>query len=118
LPPQAEIDVFARYFPLAGALLALLAAPALAEDAAIQVILKDHKFVPAEVEAPAGKALTLEIVNQDSTAAEFESKELRVEKVAPAGGKATVKVRALKPGRYRFFDDYHESTTQGFLVVK
>ena len=97
---------------------ALLATPAFAEDSAIQVILKDHKFAPAEVEAPAGKPLTLEIVNQDSTAAEFESKDLRVEKIAPAGGKATVKVRALKPGRYKFFDDYHESTAQGFLVVK
>ncbi len=103
---------------LAGAVLALIAAPAFAEDVAIQIILKDHKFTPAEVEAPSGKPLTLEIVNQDSAAAEFESKDLRVEKVTPAGGKASVKVRALKPGRYRFFDDYHESTAQGFLVVK
>jgi plastocyanin len=97
---------------------ALLAGPAFAEGAAVQVTLKDHKFTPAEVEAPAGKPLTIEIVNQDSTAAEFESKDLRVEKVAPAGGKATVRVRALKPGRYRFFDDYHESTAVGYLVVK
>ena len=103
---------------LASAVLALFAAPAFAEDAAIQIILKDHKFTPAEVEAPSGKPLTLEIVNQDSAAAEFESKDLRVEKVTPAGGKASVKVRALKPGRYKFFDDYHESTAQGFLVVK
>ena len=103
---------------LAGAVLALIAAPAFAEDAAIQIILKDHKFTPAEVDAPSGKPLTLEIVNQDSAAAEFESKDLRVEKVTPAGGKASVKVRALKPGRYKFFDDYHESTAQGFLVVK
>jgi plastocyanin len=97
---------------------ALFAGPALAESAAVQVTLKDHKFTPAEVEAPAGKPLTIEIVNQDSTAAEFESKDLRVEKVAPAGGKATVRVRALKAGRYRFFDDYHESTAVGYLVVK
>jgi plastocyanin len=97
---------------------ALFVGPALAESAAVQVTLKDHKFTPAEVEAPAGKPLTIEIVNQDSTAAEFESKDLRVEKVAPAGGKATVRVRALKPGRYRFFDDYHESTAVGYLVVK
>lgn len=54
----------------------------------------------------------------DSTPAEFESKTLRVEKVVPAGGKITVRVRALQPGRYRFFDDYHEDTTEGFLIVK
>ncbi len=98
--------------------LALLASPAFADDARVQVTLKDHKFTPAEVAAPAGKPLTLEIANQDKTAAEFESKDLRFEKVAPAGGAATVKVRALKPGRYRFFDDYHESTAVGYLVVK
>jgi len=43
---------------------------------------------------------------------------LRVEKVVPGGGTITVQVRALKPGRYRFYDDYHEETTQGYLVVK
>jgi hypothetical protein len=43
---------------------------------------------------------------------------LRVEKVVPGGGKITVQVRALAPGRYRFFDDYHESTTEGFLVTQ
>jgi plastocyanin len=95
----------------------LFAAPAFAEDT-VQVTLKDHKFAPAEIEAPSGKAFTLEILNQDSTAAEFESKELRVEKVAPAGGKATVKVRALKTGRYPFFDDYHQDSAQGAVVVK
>jgi hypothetical protein len=92
--------------------------PAHADDAALRLTLKDHKFTPAEIEAPAGKPFTLEVVNQDSAAAEIESKELRFEKLAPAGGKAVVKVRALTPGRYRFFDDYHESTAQGYVVVK
>jgi hypothetical protein len=90
-----------------------------AEDTAtIGVTLKDHKFAPAELTAPADKALVIEVTNQDSTPAEFESKTLRVEKVVAGGGKITVKVRALKPGRYRFFDDYHEATTEGFLVVQ
>jgi hypothetical protein len=43
---------------------------------------------------------------------------LRVEKIVPGAGKITVNVRALPPGRYRFFDDYHESTTEGFLVTQ
>ncbi len=100
-----------------GLVCALLTVPALAEESVVQVTLKDHKFTPAEVEAPAGKPLTVEVSNQDSTAAEFESKDLRVEKVTPAGGKATVRVRALKPGRYRFYDDYNASAV-GYLVVK
>ena len=54
----------------------------------------------------------------NSTPSEFESKTLRVEKVVPAGGKISIQVRPLSAGRYRFFDDYHEDTTEGFLIVK
>jgi plastocyanin len=99
--------------------LAAGAAPALADDAAqVQITLKDHRFDPAEPTVPAGKPIVIQLANQDATPAEFESKELRVEKVVAGGGAITVKVRALKPGRYRFFDDYHEATTEGFLVAQ
>jgi Cupredoxin-like domain len=92
---------------------------AIAEDVAtVEVTLKDHKFAPAEPSAPANKPIVIEVTNQDPTPAEFESKVLRVEKVVTGGGKIEVKVRPLKPGRYRFFDDYHEATTEGFLVVQ
>ena len=90
-----------------------------AEQAAkVSLTLKDHKFSPAEPAAPANKPIVIEVTNQDKTPAEFESKSLRVEKVVPGGDTITVRVRPLPPGRYRFYDDYHESTTQGFLVTK
>jgi hypothetical protein len=97
-----------------------LGAPlALADDAArVSVTLKDHKFSPAEPTAPAGKPIIIDVSNVDSTPSEFESKTLRVEKVVPGGGKIAVQIRPLGPGRYRFFDDYHEDTTEGFLIVK
>ena len=92
---------------------------AVAEEATkISLTLKDHKFSPAEPTAPTGKPIVIEVENQDKTPAEFESKALRVEKVVPGGGKISVQVRALPAGRYRFFDDYHESTTEGFLVTQ
>ncbi len=94
------------------------ASPAFADDSSLQLTLKDHKFSAAETSAPAGKPLTLMVTNQDSTPAEFESKALRVEKIVPAGGTVTLRVHALAPGRYQFFDDYHEDTTSGFLIVK
>lgn len=84
----------------------------------MRVTLKDHRFAPAELSAPANTPLTIEVTNSDPTPAEFESKTLRVEKVVAGGGKITIQVRALAPGRYRFFDDYHEDTTEGFLVVR
>jgi hypothetical protein len=102
-----------------GASLALGAFPALANaPAKVSVSLKDHRFSPAELTAPAGQPIVIEVTNQDSTPSEFESKTLRVEKVVAGGGTITVQVRPLSPGRYRFFDDYHEDTTEGFLVVK
>src|ERR1700760_7675 len=92
--------------------------PALADDAArVSVTLKDHRFSPAEPTAPAGKPIILDVSNLDSTPSEFESKTLRVEKLVPGGGKIAVQIRPLGPGRYRFFDDYHEDTTAGFLIV-
>jgi hypothetical protein len=104
---------------LVAALVLASSAVALADEpATVSVELKDHKFGPAEPTAPANKPIVIEVTNQDATPAEFESKVLRVEKVVAGGGKISVKVRALKPGRYRFFDDYHEATTEGFLVVQ
>lgn len=100
------------------AVAASVASTAFADETALQFTLKDHKFTPAEIDAPAGKALTLAVTNSDGTPAEFESKALRVEKLIPAGGAVTLRVRALTPGRYRVYDDYHEDTTEGFLNVK
>jgi hypothetical protein len=100
--------------------LALCGAPfAHAQDAtSLQTTLRDHRFVPAELTAPANKRIVLEVTNEDKTPAEFESKALRAEKIIAGGAKITLQIRALAPGRYRFFDDYHENTTDGFLVVQ
>ena len=46
------------------------------------------------------------------------SKTLKVEKVVATGGDATINVRAQKPGRYEFFDEYNEKVARGALVVK
>jgi plastocyanin len=99
------------------ALTALAFAPARAETV-LQLALKDHHFSPAEISAPANQPVTIVVSNQDATPAEFESKTLRVEKVVAGNSKIKVQVRPLVPGRYRFFDDYHEDTTEGFLIVK
>jgi plastocyanin len=97
----------------------VVATPALADEAALfKLVARDGVFEPAVIEVPAGKAVRLEVENQGKTAMEFESRDLRQEKVIPPGGKATFAVRALKPGEYRFFDEFHEKTGQGKLVAK
>jgi plastocyanin len=103
-------------------LIAVVAAAALhsahAQDAvALTISIRDHKFDPPELRAPAGQAITLTVKNLDPIAAEFESKDLHVEKVIAAKGQGVLRIRAQKPGRYSFFDDFHQDTT-GTLVVE
>jgi len=87
------------------------------ETAAVAITVKGHQFRPAEVHAPANKRLAIRVKNLDSVAMEFESVSLRVEKVIAAGSEGVVNVRALSPGRYEFFDDFHQQT-RGVLVVR
>jgi hypothetical protein len=97
---------------------ALLAAPlaALAADP-IVLTIKNHRFTPTEVSVPAGERIRIEVENQDSTPAEFESSDLRVEKIVVPGGKIIVMAGPLKPGTYKFFDDYHPDTANGTMTA-
>jgi len=105
---------------LAFAVFAALLATAPAANAADDVTLtiKDHKFSPAEIKVPANKRVTITVVNADITPEEFESHELKVEKIIPGNAKATVRVGPLKPGRYNFFGEFHEDTAKGVLIAE
>jgi Cupredoxin-like domain len=110
-----------RVLSLAVACLAsmLIVAGAQAQSATeIQLSYKDKKFDPAEISAPANTPIVIKLKNNDGKAMEFESKTLKVEKIIAAGADATINVRAQKPGRYEFFDEYNEKTARGALVVK
>ena len=104
----------------AAALLAVSATGAANAQSAteIQLSYKDKKFDPAEISAPANTPIVIKLKNLDAKPMEFESKTLKVEKVVAAGGDATINVRAQKPGRYEFFDEYNEKVARGALVVK
>jgi hypothetical protein len=104
--------------PALGALGVLLAA-SLGAAAADPVVLtiKNHSFMPSEVTVPAGERFRIEVENQDPTPAEFESTDLRIEKIVVPGGKIAVMAGPLKPGTYRFFDDYHPDQAKGTMVA-
>ena len=74
----------------------------------IQLSYKDKKFDPAEISAPANTPIVIKLKNLDAKAMEFESKTLKIEKVVAGSTDATINVRAQKPGRYEFFDEYNE----------
>jgi plastocyanin len=110
-----SIDFLALASLAAAAVLIPRAAPA-DDTVTLSLTLKDHKFDPAEVHAPAGVPIEFHVKNQNGIVSEFESSDLHFEKIVPNGSEAVVHVRPQQPGRYNFFDDFHHET-QGFLVV-
>jgi plastocyanin len=88
-----------------------------AESEALLVI-KNHRFEPAELKVPAGQRVKLVVHNQDATPEEFESHTMNREKVVPAGAKATVYIGPLKPGRYEFYGEYNEATAKGVVIAE
>jgi hypothetical protein len=92
--------------------------PARAQQATeVQVSYSNGRFQPSELRAPADKPITVRVKNLDGKAMEFESKSLRVEKVVAANSEGVINVRALKPGRYEFYDDFNEKA-RGTLTVQ
>jgi plastocyanin len=106
-----------RLFPVAIAFIAIVALPALADEPAVVIAIKDHRFVPETIEIPAGVKVKLTVRNEGDTTSEFESVQFHREKVVQAGSEITLYVGPLDPGSYEFFDDFHPET-RGRLVVK
>jgi len=86
------------------------------QSASVAISVKDHRFQPSQISAPANRPISIKVKNLDAAPMEFESVSLRVEKVIAAGSEGVVNVRALAPGRYEFFDDFHQETRSTLIV--
>lgn len=104
--------------PMLAAAAMLAAMPALAADPEVTLVIKDHQFTPSEVRVPAKVKVKLIIDNQDATAEEFESKELKREKVVPPRSKVALFIGPLAPGRYPFVGEFHEATARGVVIAE
>ena len=98
--------------------LVVTAASAAGADTEIPVTIEMNRFQPSEIKVKAGQPFVLVVTNKDATPEEFESKELRIEKVIPAGKTLKIRVRALKPGAYPFVGDFHQATAKGRIVAE
>ena len=98
--------------------LAALCLPAGAQQTAtVTISVKNHRFQPAQIQAPAKVPIELHVKNLDPTPMEFESVSLRVEKVVAGNSEGIIRLRPLDPGTYNFFDDFNQAAN-GTLVVK
>ncbi len=102
-----------------GALLTAVGASSTAAtpEPEIRLVIREHRFDPAELKVPANQRIKLIVHNQDNSAEEFESRALNREKVVPAQSKVTIFIGPLKPGRYTFVGEYHEATAKGVLLA-
>jgi len=113
---KALVATLAAVLLLTG--LALAPVPAGAADPEIPLTIEKNRFEPAEIKVKAGAPFVLVITNKDKSAEEFESKDLKIEKVIAGGKTVKVKVPALKAGTYKFVGEYHEATAQGRIVAE
>lgn len=99
--------------------LALALAPLRAQELpSFNLLIRDGRFVPTTLEVPANTKFRLLIKNEGPGAEEFESIELRKEKVLAPGASSFLIFQPLKPGTYKFFGDFHPDTAHGQLVAK
>lgn len=99
---------------------AIVAAPLAraADEKGFTLTIKDHRFSPEALTAPAGEVFTLTVVNADPTAEEFESTDFHVEKVIGGGKQMTFHIGPLTAGSYGFFGERHMNSAVGNLFVE
>jgi Cupredoxin-like domain len=89
---------------------AVLSASAHAQE--INLVIRNHKFEPAEIRVPA------RVSNEDASPEEFDSTALKVEKIIPGKSKGLVRIGPLDPGRYEFIGEFHADTAKGVVIAE
>lgn len=89
-----------------------------AEMQDLDLHIKDHKFHPEILEAQEGAKIRITVYNDDPTIEEFDSIDLKREKIIPGKSKTKVILAPLKPGEYHFIGEFHEETAKGKLIIK
>jgi uncharacterized cupredoxin-like copper-binding protein len=93
--------------------------PASAEETPTFTLeLDDGKITPLRLEVPAGTRFKIALVNKGSTPAEFESSQLRKEKVLAPGAHSSLVFTKLDPGEYEFIDEFHPEAPKGVIVAR
>jgi len=110
-----------RLFAVAIALVVLLALAvraAAADLPTFAVNLTGERIDPARLEVPAATSVKFTLRNTSRGAVEFEGRDVRVEKVLGPGVESFVVLPPLKPGTYRFFDEFHPDIPDMLVIAK
>ncbi|MGY2265914.1 cupredoxin domain-containing protein [Pseudomonas sp. SDO5561_S422] len=98
--------------------LLLLALPVAAQaDQLVTLVIQNHTFSPSTFEVPAGERFRIQLTSHDESVDEFESYDMKFEKIIVPGNTITVFAGPLHPGTYAFFDDYHPDQAKGTVTA-
>ncbi|GAB7129005.1 cupredoxin domain-containing protein [Silvimonas sp. JCM 19000] len=101
-----------------GLLVALAPLAHAEEPFEIKIEFKDGKATPLNLTVPAGKKIRIVVTNAGAQPVEFESTDLRKEKVLGPGVTSSVICAPMQPGTYKWFDDFHPNTAKGTIVAR
>lgn len=108
-----------RLASLALALATAVPAVAAANDIpTFSIEMKDGVILPERLSVPAGKSVKIIVKNTGSSPAEFESRRLRKERLLSPGSETSFVLKALPPGEYSFFDEFHSGANPGVIVAE
>lgn len=106
--------------PYSISLLLLLILPfyaAAAEKLTVELTINNGVFTPQVLNVPTKKIIRIKISNIGEQPAEFESTQLRKEKVLAPGASSVVVIVPLREGEYSFFDDFHLDLPKGKIIA-
>ncbi|MEK7696822.1 MAG: cupredoxin domain-containing protein [Pseudomonadota bacterium] len=106
-------------FLLTASCLVVFSAAANAEELyTVQLTARDGRFYPETLNVPAGQRVKIVFRNDGPGIEEFDSRDLRQEKVVMPGATLAFVLMPLKPGVYRFIGELHPDTAKGQVVAK
>lgn len=82
------------------------------------LVARNGRWVPEILVVPANTKFRLVLRNEGPGAEEFESRELRKEKVLAPGASSFLIFQPLRPGTYQFFGEFHPETAKGRIIAK
>ncbi|PLC56479.1 MULTISPECIES: cupredoxin domain-containing protein [Photobacterium] len=89
-----------------------------AEKYTVYLKINNGEFIPPVLNVPTNKIIRIKISNIGNQPAEFESTQLRKEKVLAPGASSVVIIAPLRQGTYTFFDDFHLEHLHGKIIAQ
>ncbi len=83
-----------------------------------EITLKDHHFQPDRLEVRKNKKIRLNITNEDKNLEEFESIDLRKERILPPLSETSIIIGPLSPGEYKYYGEFNPDIAKGVVIVK